>query len=68
MVTSSRRKRKQSHHASVGSKRTNRQLEPSSTANCIQCSSTTINQQFKSISDTSSAECSNLTDMSVHNQ
>ena len=50
------RKRKQSHHASVGNKHTNTQSRPSSTANRVQCSSTTINQQLKVISVTSSAE------------
>ena len=69
MVTlSTTKKRKQSHHASVGIKRTNTQSQPSSTANQVQCSSTTITQQLKSISVTRSAECSNLTDMFVHNQ
>ena len=68
MVTLSIRKHKRSHHTSVGNKRTNTQSQPSSTTNCAQCSSTMINQQLKSISVTSSAECSNLTNMSVHNQ
>ena len=68
MATSSTRKCKQSHHASVGNKRTNTQSQPSSAANLAQYISTMMNQQLKSISVTSSAECSNLTNMSVHNQ
>ena len=68
MVTSSTSKRNQSHHASVGNKRTNTQTKLSSTANRVKCSSTTINQQLKLISVTCSAECSDLTNMSVHNQ
>ena len=68
MVTSATRTHKQSHHASVCNNRTNTQSKPSSTANQIQCNSAMINQQLKSFSVTSSAECSNLTDMSVQNQ
>ena len=68
MVTLATRKRKQSHHAFVGNKRTNTQSRPSYNANLVQYSSTTINQQLKSISVTSSAECSDLTDMFVKNQ
>ena len=68
MVTLSTRKRNQSHHASVGNKYTNTQSWPSSTANCVQFRSTTNNEQLKSISVTSSVECSYQTNMSVHNQ
>ena len=68
MVTLSTRKRKQSHHSSVGNKRTNTQSQPSSPANRVQSNSTTINQQLKSISVTSSAKCPDLPDMSVQNQ
>ena len=52
----------------ISNKRTNNQLQLSSTANHVQCNSTMINQQLKSISVSSSAEWSNLTDMSIHNQ
>ena len=68
MVSSTMRKRKQSHHASVGNKRTNAQSQPSSTTNRIQHNNTTFNQQVKTISVTSSTECSELTDMTVNNQ
>ena len=68
MVTSSTRKCKQSQHSSVGNKRANTQLQPSSTVNQVHRNSTTINQQLKLISVTSSAECSNLIDMSIQNQ
>ena len=68
MVNLSTRRRKQSHHTSVCNKRTNTQSQPSTTANRVQSNSTTINHQLKSISVTSSVECSNLTNMSVQNQ
>ena len=68
MVTSSTRKRKQSQHSSVSNKRTNTKTQSPSTANQVQCNNTTINQQLKLISVTSSAECSDLTDISVQNQ
>ena len=68
MVTSSTRKRKQSQHSSVGNKRTNTKTQSPSTANQVQCNNTTINQQLKLISVTSSsAECSKLPEMSVQN-
>ena len=68
MVTSATRKRIQSHHASVGNKRTNTQSQPSYTTNYVQCNSTMINQHLKSILVTGSVECSDLTSVSVKNQ